>query len=100
MIAVERGHLDGDDVFDLGEATPERVGQDAAADAGLQIEANDRQHLGHGTAVGDAFILGGGRQRAETEESGVVAEFAQQFGFTDGLRCGSADAADADEGFS
>ena len=23
LIAVERGHLDGDDVFDLGEATPE-----------------------------------------------------------------------------
>src|SRR5437016_3372926 len=39
LIAIERGHLDRDYVFDFGEGAPEFVGKYAAAYRRLQIEA-------------------------------------------------------------
>src|SRR5438034_3780069 len=38
LVAIERRHLDRDDVLDLGESTPEGIWQDAPADGGLEIE--------------------------------------------------------------
>lgn len=38
---VERCDLDGDDILDLGESAPERVGEETASDGGLEIKADD-----------------------------------------------------------
>lgn len=99
LVAVERRDLDGDDVFDLREATPERVAQHASADAGLKIKAHDRQHLGHGAAVRDHVVLGSIAHRAEAEQTGMITERTQQFGLDGGLFRRAADAADAHERF-
>ena len=98
LVAVEGSDLDGDDVFDFNEATPEGIRQRATADAGLQVEADDGEHLGDGAAVVDEVVLAGGAERSEAEEACVVAEAVQKGGFLNSLRRGAADAADADDG--
>jgi hypothetical protein len=97
LVAVEGGHLDGDDVLDLGEAAPEGVGEGAAADGGLEVEADDGQDVGDGAAVGDELVVGGGLEGGEGEEAGVVAEIFEEGGFGGGLAGVAADAADSDE---
>src|SRR5690349_9876163 len=52
LVAVERGDLDGDDVFDFREPSPERVGQNASTGRGLEIEAEQRDDLGDVPAMG------------------------------------------------
>ena len=74
LVAVERRDLDRDDVLDLGEAPPERVRQQPAAHRGLEVEADERDDLGDGAAVGDERVVVRVGQRGQAEQPGVVAE--------------------------
>ena len=55
-VAVEGRHLDRDDVVDRGEAAPELHRQGNAADRGLQVEADQRDHLRDRLAVRDQLV--------------------------------------------
>ena len=78
LIAIERRHLDRDDVLDLGKSPPERIRQHASADGGLKIEADDGDDARDGAGVIDELIFGCVAHRAEAQESRVIAEVAQQ----------------------
>ncbi len=52
---------------------PERIREDPAADAGLEVEADDRDRFRDRPGVGDEFVVGGVPQGPEAEEAGVVA---------------------------
>ena len=97
LIAVERRDLDGDDAGNLGEAAPEGVGQHAAADRRLQVEADERNACADRLAVRDERRVVRIRERREAEESRVIAEPRQQVGFAQRLIGRAADTADADE---
>ena len=86
LVAVERRHLDGDHVLDLGEPPPERVRQHAPADGRLQVEADQRDDLGHRAAVGDQRVVVGVVHRRQAQQRRVVAQLAEQRGLGDGLR--------------
>ena len=96
LVAVEGGDLDGDEGLDFGGAAPEGVGQDAAADGGLEVEADDGEDLADGAEVVDHLIDGGVLEGGEGEEGGVVAEGGGERGFAEGLGRGAADAGDED----
>lgn len=51
LVPIERRDFDGDDVFDFSELTPEIERENAAADGGLQVEADDGDNLRDGAAV-------------------------------------------------
>ena len=76
MVAVERRHLDRDDVVDPGETAPERGRQADAADRGLQVEADQRHLLRHPAAVGDDGVLVLSTEGGEAQQHGVVAQIA------------------------
>src|SRR4051812_4906369 len=65
LVAVERRHLDGDDVFDLGESTPEGVRQDTTTNGALEIKTDDGDHVGDSTGVGNELIFGCVSHRAK-----------------------------------
>jgi hypothetical protein len=97
LVAIEGRHLDGDDVLNFSEATPEGIRQRATSDAGLKVEADNGDGFGNGAAMRDELVFRGGAHGAEAEESGVVAVLFQNVGFIHSLLCLSADAADANE---
>src|SRR5205823_5550337 len=53
LVAVEGSDLDGYDVFDLGELSPEREGEHTSADGGLEVEADNGKDVGDGAAMAD-----------------------------------------------
>ena len=57
LVAIERRDLDRDDVLDLGQPPPEREPQHPSADRRLEVEPDDRDHLGHPAAVGDDRVI-------------------------------------------
>ena len=57
LVAVEGGNLDGQNVGDFGEASPEGVGEDSAADGGLEVEADEGDTVGDGAAVGEELVF-------------------------------------------
>ena len=75
-VAVERSDLDGDDRLDFGEPPPEAIRQVRAADGLLKVEADERDHLGDGPAMGQPRVVVGAGT-GEAEQSGVIAEVAQ-----------------------
>ena len=73
-VSVEGRDLDRDDVRDLRELPPERVLERTSAGGGLEVEAEDRDHLGDGAAVIDQLVVGRVRESAEAEEGSVESE--------------------------
>ena len=99
LVAVERCHFDGHDIFDLDELAPEFIGQNAPAHGGLQIETKQRDHGGNGACVDDQLVHTGIAQRAEAQQAGVIPAASGAFRFLHGLRRGTDDTGHAD-GFS
>src|SRR5882724_11111820 len=97
LVAIERSDFDGGDIFDFGEFSPEFVREDAAADGGLEIKADDGNNLCDGATVGEEDGVGCLRERGEAEEAGVVAKIGEECGFANGLRRVATDSADTDE---
>ena len=50
-VSIERSDLDGDDTFDVEQAAPEVLIEDAAAHGWLQVEADEWDHGGNPAAV-------------------------------------------------
>ncbi len=92
-VAVEGSDLDGDDPFDFGEPPPEAIRQVRAADGLLKVEADERDHLGHGPAMGQPRVVVGAGT-GEAEQAGVIAKVAQDPGLGDRLAGRTADSAD------
>ena len=97
LVAIEGSDFDGGDIFDFGKLAPEIEREDAAADGGLEIEADDGENLCDGAAMRKENGVGCMRKRGEAEEAGVVAKIGEERGFANGLRRIATDSADADE---
>ena len=97
LITIKRSDFDGDDVFDFGKLSPEVVGENAAADRGLKIKADDGNDLRDGTAVSEEFGVGNVLERREAEETSMVVEIGKEGGFFDRLGSFAADSADAEK---
>ena len=61
-VAVEGSDLDGDHSVDFGEPTPEAIRQVRSADRFLKVEADERDHLGHGPAMSQPGVIDGGAE--------------------------------------
>ena len=77
LIAVERSDFDSDDIFDFRETAPEGVRKNAAADSGLQVEANDGNDLRDGARVGKELGVRCIFERGETQEASVIAKIGE-----------------------
>ena len=73
-IAIERRDLHCPHILDLRELAPELIAEHASADRGLEIEAEQWNHLGHRAAMPDQFRVRRIRKCREAEQSHVVAE--------------------------
>ena len=98
MVSVERCDFDGDDVFDLRELAPEFVGENAAADGGLQIETNNWQNLRDCAGMGEKLRVARILESSEAQKACVVAKISEDAGFATSLRRVSADSPDAQKG--
>ena len=87
-VAVEGRHLDGDDVVDGREALPELRRQHDAADRRLQVEADQRDALGHGRAMRHQLIDRRALHRRQRQHAGVVAQATRDVGLGHRL-CGA-----------
>ena len=85
LVTVERGDFDGNRIVNLREASPERTGQQPAAGGGLKVETDQRDGLRDRAAVAQQLIFARVLQRAQTEQAGVITEFAGERGFGEGL---------------
>jgi hypothetical protein len=101
LVAIEGSELDGDESIDfIAQGSPKVVAEEASADGGLEVEADDGENGGDVTDVSDEGGLGGGLPAAGADEDGFEAEGAGALGFGDGLGCGATNAGDADLGRS
>ena len=96
LVAIEGGDFDGDDVFDFGEAVPERMAEEPPANGWLQVKADQGKMAGQFPAVGDEGIVICVAQCPKTQQSSVIPEFAGEVGLGDCLGGGAADTGDAD----
>ncbi len=97
LVTIEGSDFDGGDIFDFGELAPEIVRENAAADGGLEIKADDGKNLCDSAAVGEERCIGGVGKCGEAKESGVVAKIGEECGFANGLGRVATDSADTDE---
>jgi hypothetical protein len=72
-VAIEGRDLHRHDVRDVEEPSPELVVERNAANGGLKVEADHRDHLGHRFAVRDDLIGRRTAQGGQAHEPGVVA---------------------------
>ena len=97
LVAIEGSDFDGGDIFDFGEFAPEFVRENAAADGGLKIEADDGNNLCDGATMREENGVRCMRKRGETEQARVVVKIGEECGFANGLQRVATDSADTDE---
>ena len=95
LVPVEGGYLDGGHIFDFSEASPKRKRQHAPAGGRLKVKADQRDDLGNRAAVSKQFVVARALKRSQTEQPGLVAEFASEGGLGGGLLRFPADAGDS-----
>ena len=71
-IAIERRDLHGPEIRNVRQLTPERVVQHAATDGRLEVEPEERHHVGDRAAVREQLRCARARKRPETQETDVV----------------------------
>ncbi len=93
-VAVEGRDLDGDDVVDFGETAPEIGRQGNTAAFGQQVEAKQRDFLGHPLAVLDDLGLRHVLPGGQAEQPGVVAQPHRRAGLAHRLFAAAGEAGD------
>ena len=58
LIAIERSHFDGHDIFNLDKFAPEAIGKNLAAGEWLQIETDNGQNRSDGAGAVQLFVQG------------------------------------------
>src|SRR5262245_47444708 len=67
LVAIERGHLDGNHVIDASKARPKPARQGDTADGGLEIKADHGQLARNAAAVFDELIFAGTAQASKPQ---------------------------------
>jgi len=93
-VAIERRDLNGDDIVDRGKASPEISAENDAADRGLQIEADQRNHACDRLTMRDDIVLGGRFHRGQAEQTRVIADAECGLRLRDRLLCWAGEACD------
>ena len=96
-VAIERCDLDRHHVVDLRKAAPEPRAERDPADAGLQIEADERNLVGHLAAMRDQSIVALALECGEAHEPGVITQPYGRARFAHGLRRAPAHPGDHDQ---
>ena len=76
LIAIERRHFDGNDIFNLDELAPEAIGKNLAAGERLQIKADDGQNGSDGFGAIQLFVQSERLQSTHAEQRSIVAQRA------------------------